>query len=469
MRHMLAIGCFPLLLCLWAAAAPAEEPLAFPGAEGFGAHAAGGRGGKVYVVTTLEDYHPGAGARDAVTRKKTGEVILPAQPAIAPEPPVPGSLRQAVDAEGPRMVVFAVSGTIALKAPLVIRRPFITIAGQSAPGGGICLRRYGVSVSDTHDVVIRHLRIRPGDETRREVDGLSVGACQNVVVDHCSTSWAVDENLSVSGAGGTDITVQWCFITESLHDSTHSKGPHGMGSLIRSDGRVTFHHNLYAMNNTRNPRPGTYGDPGGIHLDFRNNFIYNWGSGAGYSAKDPANINYVANFVQPGPAAKFSRRIAFTIGGETTRMHASGNRLQDGETVITDDWAMIDKALPGTRLDAPFPAGDIKTESAEAARAAILAHGGASLPLRDGVDARIAAHVRDLGGRIINSQTEVGGWPELEQGVAAPDADGDGMPDAWEKVRALNSADPSDGAVIDPKSGYSNLEAYLNSLVPAGN
>ena len=152
-------------------------------------------------MTTLDDYHPGAGAQQAAVRNKTGEVILPAQPAVKREPAIAGSLRRAIDAEGPRTVLFAVSGTIALKAPLVVRHPFITIAGQSAPGGGICLKNYGLLVSDTHDVVIRHLRIRPGDETRREVDGMSIGACRSVIADHCSVSWAVDENLSVSGAG----------------------------------------------------------------------------------------------------------------------------------------------------------------------------------------------------------------------------------------------------------------------------
>ena len=441
-----------------------EAPLAFPGAEGFGAHAQGGRGGRVFTVTTLEDYHPGAGAREASVRKKTGEIILPAQPAVPPETPIPGSLRAAVDAEGPRMVVFAVAGTIALKAPLSIRHPFITIAGQSAPGGGVCLKNYGLLMDDTHDVIVRHLRVRPGDETRREVDGMSVGKCRRVMVDHCSAGWAVDENLSVSGAGGTDITVQWCFITESLNDSVHSKGDHGMGSLIRSDGDVSFHHNLYAMNNTRNPRPGTYGDPRGIRLDFRNNVVYNWGSGAGYSAQDPANINYVANWIEPGPAVKYARRVAFTVGGETTRIYAADNRLRDGETVLTDDWAMVDKWAAVNRLDAPLPVRDTATEPAEAAREAILAHGGASKPVRDAVDARVVSLVRTGAGCIINSQRDVGGWPELAPGVSPPDGDGDGMPDAWETAHSLDPKNAADGAAVDLVTGYTALEAYLNAL-----
>jgi pectate lyase len=451
-RHAALSGLVVLLACVTAWG----EELAFPGAEGFGARSQGGRGGRVYFVSTLDDYDPGHGPREATKRIKTGEVIREAQPAVEAEKPIPGSLRQAIDADEPRIVVFHVAGTIALKAPLTIRHPFITIAGQSAPGGGICLRNYGLVVSDTHDVVVRYLRVRPGDTERTEVDGISIGGSRNVIVDHCSTSWAVDENLSVSGEGTTDVTVQWCFITESLNDSVHSKGPHGMGSLIRSDGDVTYHHNLYAMNSTRNPRPGTYGNPAGIRLDFRNNVIYNWGAGAGYSAKDPANINYIGNYIKPGPAVLHNRRLAFTIGGDTTRMYAEGNRLVDGDTVMTDDWAMMGDVLPVTRLDAPLPVRDIRTESAEGAYEAVLKHGGASKPQRDAVDARIVDCVRNNTGRIIDSQKDVGGWPDLTAGEAPADSDGDGMPDAWESAKGLDPM-KADGAT--------RLEEYLESLV----
>ncbi|MDX9971380.1 MAG: hypothetical protein RBU21_00175 [FCB group bacterium] len=439
--------------------------LAFPGAEGFGAYAQGGRGGRVYIVDTLADYNPGHGPREAVKRIKTGEIIREAEPAAEKEAAIPGSLRAAIEAEGPRMVVFRVAGTIALKAPLVVRNPYITIAGQSAPGGGICLRNYGISVSGTHDVVIRHLRIRPGDTERLEVDAMSIGGSRDVIVDHCSTSWAIDENLSVSGEKTTNVTVQWCFIAESLDDSHHSKGPQGMGSLIRSDGDVTYHHNLFAMNNTRNPRPGTYGDPKGLRLDFRNNVIYNWGAGAGYSAEDPANINYIGNYIKPGPAVKYDRRLAFSIGGETTRMYAEGNRLVDGDAVITDDWAMIGKALPVTRLETPLPVRDIGTSTAEEAYEAVLRDGGASRPERDAVDARIVECVRTSQGRIIDSQEEVGGWPVLGAGEAPADSDNDGMADAWETARGLNPADAADGALDADGDGYTNVEEYLETLV----
>jgi pectate lyase len=443
----------------------AGGPLAFPGAEGFGAEAVGGRGGKVYIVTTLEDYYPGRGPREAITRNKTGEVIRPAMPAVEPETPIPGSLRAAIDAEGPRTIVFQVGGTIELKDTLVVQNPYITIAGQTAPGGGICLKDYGLNVSNTHDVVIRCLRCRPGDETRLAPDSLDVSRSQNVIIDRCSTSWSIDENLSVTGEGTNNVTVQWCIISESLHDSCHPKGPHGMGSLLRIDGDLTFHHNLFAHNNARNPRPGTYGDPRGIHLDFRNNVIYNW-VGAGYSAADPANMNYIGNFLKTGPSTiPKNRQIAFSIGGETTRIYPEGNVLVDGDTTVTGGWEMIEDALPLHKLDKPLPVKNIETQFALVAFGAVLAKAGATAPMRDAVDRRVIEDVRDGTGRIINSQTEVGVWPRLAPGTPLPDTDRDGMPDAWEEAHYLNPKDPKDGPLDPDGDGYTNLEDYLNGLV----
>jgi pectate lyase len=216
----------------WAATATeAERDLpAFPGAEGFGASTPGGRGGKVLLVTTLDDYLPGK------------------------EKPIPGSLRWACQTVGPRIVVFRTGGTIQLKTRLRITEPMLTIAGQTAPGGGICLKDHDVQVKDAHDVVIRHLRIRPGDVTKSQLDALSVYRSQRVVFDHCSVSWATDETLSVTGENCTDVTVQGCLISESLNDSAHPKGPHGYGSLIVTNGNVTFHHNIYAHHSNRCPR-----------------------------------------------------------------------------------------------------------------------------------------------------------------------------------------------------------------------
>ncbi len=444
------------------------EQLAFPGAEGFGAHAKGGRGGAVYIVSTLEDYHPGQHARSAVTRQKSGEVIRPPEPAVKPEPPIPGSLRAGIDAEGPRTIVFSVSGTIDLKGSLVVENPYLTIAGQSAPGGGICLKRHGLNVSGTHDVIIRYLRVRPGDEERLAMDAINVGNSQNVMIDHCSTSWAIDETLSASSAGSNDVTVQWCFITESLHDSYHPKGPHGMGSLLRTNGDVTFHHNLYAHHNARSPRPGTYGEDRSILLDFRNNVIYNWGAVAGYSAADPVRMNYVGNYLKPGPSSR-KRETAFQVGGETTVIFAKDNLLIAEDARSAGGWELIADGNDTNRADEPFPTGPIHTESPDTAMRSVLAHGGASLPQRDSADARIVAEFKNGTGTIIDSQTAVGGWPTLESGTAPADSDKDGMPDRWESERGLDAADGTDHSGDRDGDGYTNLEEYLNGLaVEAG-
>jgi len=441
-----------------------EAQRAFPGAEGFGAYSQGGRGGEVYIVITLDDYHPGAVARGPITRVKTGEEILPARPAIKREKIIPGSLRAALEADEPRTIVFRVAGTIELKAPLVIENPFITIAGQTAPGGGICLKDYGLLLHNTHDVVVRYLRVRPGDLSRTSQDAICLSNAQNVIVDHCSTSWGVDENLSVSGVGTTNTTVQWCIISESLNDSWHPKGPHGMGSLIRTDGTVSFHHNLYVHNCNRNPRPGTYGDPPGIHLDFRNNVIYNWGMFPGYTAKDPATINYIGNYIKVGPSVKQNRRIAFIIGGETTRMFAQNNVLLDGDIVVKDDWAIINNEAEINKLKEPFPVVAITTDSAEKAYEKVLAGVGATLPRRDVIDRRVVGDVEALTGAIIDSQTEVGGWPVLHTSVAPPDTDSDGMPDEWEITHGLDPESSADQKLVRKKDGHTNLEEYLNDI-----
>ena len=230
-----------------AADAAAEIP-AFPGAEGFGARTTGGRGGAVFEVTNLDD----AG---------------------------PGSLRDAVS-EGNRTIIFRVSGTIALKSPLVVAKPNITIAGQSAPGDGICLRDSTFSIR-THDVVVRHLRSRLGDVTGRQADSITLDhGVDNVILDHCSASWSIDEALSLAG-NVTNATVQWCLIAEGLNRSKHPKGAHGYGSLARANGLVSLHHNLWAHNDARNPRLGdNYGRPPYPTFDVRNNVIYDYGGSA---------------------------------------------------------------------------------------------------------------------------------------------------------------------------------------------
>jgi pectate lyase len=278
---------------------------AFPGAEGFGAQSLGGRGGKVLFVTNLDDGGP-------------------------------GSLRAAVEADGPRTVVFRVSGTIALKSALVVRNSHVTIAGQTAPGDGICLKDCGLVVAADH-VIVRYLRCRPGDNAGGEPDAMSISSGHNIIVDHCSASWSVDETLSASSSGGLgNVTVQWCIISESLNESTHHKGAHGYGALIRGGhgNGYTYHHNLFAHHKARLPRPGNYNDrdedPKGFIFDFRNNVIYNWGgSFAGYNA-DGSNgvssitkMNFVGNYYKRG--ANSSGDFAFSESTHSAKAWFGGN------------------------------------------------------------------------------------------------------------------------------------------------
>jgi pectate lyase len=422
-----------------AAAERAPAP-AFPGAEGFGAKAVGGRGGKVLAVTTLEDYNP---KREA---------------------PIPGSLRWAVDAPGPRIVVFRVAGVIELKASLAVTEPHLTIAGQTAPGDGICLTNYTFAVR-ADEVIVRHLRFRLGDAAMKELDSLDVFSAKNVILDHCSASWSVDETLSVTGEGCRDVTVQWCFITESLDASAHHKGTHGYGSLIRADGGITFHHNLYAHHRTRCPRPGTYGQPPGLLLDFRNNVVYDWISPAGYTSKDPARLNYVGNYLKPGPSTR-ERVWMFSVGGAATQMFAADNMLDNPRVAGRQDWDLIEHAQPVNRLEKPFEAATVTTDSATTALARILESAGASLPQRDAVDRRIVDEVREGTGRVINSPADVGGLPKYASSEPPADGDQDGMPDAWEKAHGLDPANAQDGPGDADGDGYTNVEEFLNGTDP---
>lgn len=422
-----------LAVAAWTAEIPA-----FPGAEGFGATTPAGRRGKVLLVTNLND----AG---------------------------PGSFRAACEAKGPRMVVVRVSGTIDLSAPVEIREPYITIAGQSAPGDGLCLRRYGLVIS-THDVVVRFLRSRPGDVTGREVDAIAIGGdSRRVIVDHCSASWSVDECLSPSG-NIADVTVQWCLISEALHHSVHRKGPHGYGSLVRAAGGVSLHHNLWAHHSARSPRLGdNYGQPPFPVFDVRNNVMYDWGGMCSGMTGDILRVNYVGNYLQPGPSSNRRRGpIVFTETAQA-RYWVSGNVVIGRPELTADNRKLFDRTeVKGRALvtlaDRPFEVPAVSSTAAAAAYEAVLAHAGASLPNRDAVDSRIVREVRSGSGRIIDSQWEVGGWPVLRQGRPPADRDRDGMPDEWEQARGLNAEDPADSAADRDGDGYTNLEEYLNSL-----
>jgi hypothetical protein len=426
------------------ALAAASTP-AFPGAEGAGALARGGRGGAVLKVTNLND----AG---------------------------PGSLRAAVEAKGPRTVIFEVSGTIALKRPLKITEPLITIAGQTAPGDGVTLRGHPLEIA-ADDVVVRYLRSRLGDETGVQNDAVSVNSGRRIILDHLSASWSVDETLSVSanysapGGGPYDVTVQWCLIGESLNRSLHDKGAHGYGSLVRGGrgSQFSFHHNLWASHTARMPRPGNYteakDDPLGAFFDFRNNVFYNWGGDAsGYNADNGslAAYNFVGNAYIPGPNTG-KKPAAFKESNPVARGYFEANAMNG--VVPTDPWSLvIGLKEPANRLAQPVNIPHGATQSWDAAMAAVLDKAGASKQ-RDPVDQRIVAGVRSRTHAIINSETEVGGWPVLKSAPAPADKDGDGMSDAWERSHGLDPANPADGKTDRDGDGFTNLEDYLNSLV----
>jgi hypothetical protein len=427
-------------VALVAAAAAGERP-AFPGAAGFGATTPGGRGGRVVVVRSLED----AG---------------------------PGTFREAVTTPGPRTVVFAVGGLITLRTRVLITEPFLTIAGQTAPGDGICIRGHTVEVR-THDVVLRHLRFRPGDLSGGEVDGLAVGGgSRRVVVDHCSAGWSVDEALSLAG-DVADVTVQWCLIAEALNRSAHRKGPHGYGSLVRARGGVTLHHNLWAHNAARNPRLGDdYGRPPWPLFDVRNNVIYDYGGIASGLTGDRLAANYVGNYVRPGPSSDTARGVVVLTDTAAVSFHVAGNVVEGRPGPNADNRLLFDRLEAGGRrlvtlFDRPFDAPPVPATDAARALRDVLSGAGATRPRRDGVDVRVVREVETRSGRIIDSQAEVGGWPEYAPGPAAPDRDGDGLPDDWERARGLDPDDPGDGARAG-RDGYTHLEAYLNELAGEG-
>ena len=422
---------------------PSHAP-AFPGAEGFGKYTVGGRGGKVIEVTSLHD----AG---------------------------PGSFRAAVSAKGPRTVVFRVSGTIALESELKIREPYLTIAGQTAPGDGICIKNYQVNF-DTSQVIMRYLRFRPGDEKGKEQDAFG-GAGNQIVVDHCSASWGVDETFSINKAA--NLTVQWCLVSESLYHSIHKKGNHGYGGLWGGPGG-SWHHNILAHHSSRNPRASGNVDSG--LMDYRNNVIYNWGFNSAYGGELWPR-NWINNYYQSGPATddKVRGRI-FLQKDPRGKMFAAGNFVAGFPAISADNWngginfAPDGEATEKTlRVDRPFVVAPVTTQSAEAAYGLVLAQAGASL-VRDAVDRRVVEEIRTGtatfgasykgGGKgIIDSQKDVGGWPELRSLPAPVDTDHNGVPDVWELAHGLNPRDPADGPRATTPGGYTHLERYLNSLV----
>lgn len=417
----------------------AGQQLAFPGAEGAGRFALGGRGGQVLFVTNLDDSGP-------------------------------GSLRAAIETKGPRTILFRVSGTIKLLKPLVIRQGQVTIAGQSAPGDGITLRDQMLQVS-ADDVVVRYIRARLGDESKTESDAITITKGRRIILDHVSASWSVDETLSASAnytsadQGFYDVTVQWSIISESLTRSLHAKGEHGYGSLIRGGrgSKASFHHNLWANHSARMPRPGNYSgpevDPVGAFFDFRSNVFYNWGrTRAGYNADKAtlARYNFVDNAYVAGPQSQ--KPIAFDESDTLAKAWFAGNSMNGA--IPADPWSLVTGVQSeGYRLAEPVDVAPVARDPAASAYARVLKSAGAS-KVRDAVDARVVAGVRDRTGKQIDSQRDVGGWPELKSLPAPRDSDRDGMPDAWERTHGLDP-NVADGNGDRNRDGYTNLEEWL--------
>ena len=463
-----------IFLALTSSGYAAEAPSvpSFPGAEGYGAQTRGGRGGKVIAVTNLND----AG---------------------------PGSLREACTSKGPRIVVFRVSGTIALKSSLKITNPYITLAGQTAPGDGICLKDYPLSIN-ADEVIIRYLRVRVGNASGIDHDAVGGRGQKNLIVDHVSASWSIDETMSIYHC--ENLTVQWCMITESLYNAGHIKGAHGFGGIWGGNYN-TYHHNLLAHHTSRNPR---FASASGSS-DYRNNVLYNWGYNSAYGGEkgdrpdtntpqvNPTNINMVSNYLKPGPAT-VAGEVSHRIVNPSSRngiedygkWYVADNVVEGNPAVSADNWnggvqaEGGEAAVTALKLDKPWPALPINQQTAQEAYRAVLEKAGATLPKRDRVDARIVDEVR--GGYatyegeaykkkarvsdpskktgIIDSPADVGGWPELKSLPAPPDSDSDGMPDEWEKKYGLNPNDASDGPQDKDEDGYTNIEEYLNGTNP---
>ncbi|MEG1586731.1 MAG: pectate lyase [Bacteroidales bacterium] len=448
--------CVSILLTLCAAGHAATD--AFPGAEGAGRHTTGGRGGKVIYVTNLND---------------SGE----------------GSLRWAIGQTGPRTILFKVAGNIELLSELPITKGDLTIAGQSAPGDGITIKNFSTIVK-ADNVIIRFMRFRLGKEKMAEMpdaqDAIWGRERKNIILDHCSMSWSIDECASFYD--NTNFTMQWCIIAESLRNAGHPKGAHGYGGIWGGKG-ASFHHNLLANHDSRNARfcGSRYTNRPDLELvDFRNNVIYNWGGNNAYAAEG-GSYNLIGNYYKPGPASKNRSRLVepYPDDGKNKqptgvwgKFFVDGNISTESNTVTQENWNGVhpknlsDKSKIKSATE--FTVAAVTTHSATAAYEKVLALAGASYR-RDAVDERIVGHVKagtytakgsnGSTNGLIDSQEDVGGYPVLTTGSAPVDSDNDGMPDSWELANGLNPNNNSDGTgyLLDPH--YTNIEIYLNSLV----
>ncbi|MCO6046251.1 hypothetical protein NG895_20325 [Aeoliella sp. ICT_H6.2] len=472
---------------------PQADIPAFPGAQGGGMYSFGGRGGKVFVVTSLEDHGP-------------------------------GTFREALEAGGPRTVVFNVAGIIRLESPIIVRAPYLTIDGSSAPGDGVCIAGATVEI-DTHDVVIRHLRFRRGETwVGDRNDALGGNPIGNIMIDHVSASWGLDENLSMyrhmyQPPGGSkeeklptvNITIQNSIFSEGLDTFNHA-----FGSTLGGY-NSTFHHNLWACNTGRNPSVGMIYD-----FNFINNVLYNWRHRTIDGGDHRSFYTIINNYFKPGPATPTDRPIAYRILKPEKRRspsfnldfgkaYVAGNIVEGNRQVSEDNWSggvqlelgdMLplkeqltlkqtrsyedpseeeklqtatrrrEEALSEIRSAKPYPHAYVKIQPAQEAYEYVLENAGATSPRRDAVDERIIEMVRTgtvtykEGDGILTDIAQVGGYPDY-QGERYQDSDSDGLPDDWELSHGLNPEDPADAATDLNRDGYTNIEDFLNGLDPA--
>jgi len=451
---MVSAALFLFALAPAAFAQPAGPP-AFPGAEGFGKYARGGRGGDVYHVTNLHDDGP-------------------------------GSLRRGVDtAGGPRTIVFDVGGTIQLKTPLEIKdKSRLTIAGQTVPGKGITIRDHAMTIKNCADMVVRYLRLRLGDKNKGDSSGedvMTVDYNDQLILDHLSLSWGIDGNSDYRG--NKNMTLQWLLYAEALHDTIHYEGaPHAMCTSLRDcHGNTTLHHNVYSTSRSRHATiGGGSGRKGFAHVlvDYRNCVDYNWQGTTNFGGM---KINVVNNYYKPGPCSDPTRPPIQMKDGDTTKARGfmSGNYFEGMPgSFNNDNYSAVIYTNTGNYMSTtraqwewkqPFSPNGFQpyTQTAQQAYQACLRYAGCSLT-RDTVDERIVNNIATGKGQLINSQEDVGGWDDYPE-VARPqgwDIDGDGMPGEWEKQHGLDPASPADGNGDLDHDGFTNLEEYLNSLAP---
>jgi hypothetical protein len=468
---------------------PQAKIPAFPGAWGGGMYSFGGRGGKVIVVTNLNDSGP-------------------------------GSFREACETGGPRIIVFNVAGIIRLKDRIRIRAPFVTIAGNSAPGDGVCIAGNTVEL-ETHDVIVRHMRFRRGETwVGDRNDSIGGNPTGNIMIDHVSASWGLDENMSMyrhmfnhdNNKATPDLKLPTVNIT--IQNSIFSEGlntyHHAFGSTIGGL-NSTFHHNLWACNTGRNPSVGMYGD-----FTFVNNVLFNWVHRTVDGGDHRSYFNIINNYFKPGPGTPKDEPISYrllkpeserskTVVDNFGKAYVSGNVVEGNARVTKDNWnggvqpaskAPVETELAQIRTNTPIPHAQLQIQPAEKAYETVIANVGATFPKRDAVDLRVIDMVRTgkvsakagpdieadlshvgyskeaVNGIIrlipvgfITHPSQVGGYPEYK-GTPYKDSDGDGLPDEWETKYKLNPNDASDASQDKDGDGYTNIEEFLNGTDP---